>query len=137
MHRKNLKTISKLRRKEAKILLDNGALDGAFYLLGYSIECALKACIAKNMQHHVIPEKKFINDIYSHNLDRLLDLSGLKKDFENDCKTNPNLAVNWAIVKDWSEESRYEYGVSPQTVRDFYGAVSGRSGVLVWLKKRW
>jgi hypothetical protein len=47
MNRNDLQNLSRLREKEAKVLLDNGCFAGAYYLLGYAVECALKACIAK------------------------------------------------------------------------------------------
>jgi hypothetical protein len=47
MNRNDFQKISRLRVKEAKALLDNGYPAGAYYLMGYAVECALKACIAK------------------------------------------------------------------------------------------
>jgi len=47
-------------------------------LAGYAVECALKACIAKlTQQHDFPPERKFIEDCYSHEIDKLLRASGL------------------------------------------------------------
>ena len=45
--RKDLQELSKVRLKEATALLKLGLFDGAYYLAGYAVECALKACIAK------------------------------------------------------------------------------------------
>ena len=45
--RKDLQELSKVRLREATALLNLGLFDGAYYLAGYSVECALKACIAK------------------------------------------------------------------------------------------
>ena len=47
MDRRELQSLSRVRAKEAKALLDAGLHEGAFYLAGYAVECALKACIAK------------------------------------------------------------------------------------------
>jgi HEPN domain-containing protein len=41
--RNELQALSRLRLKEAAALLELGWFDGAFYLAGYSVECALKA----------------------------------------------------------------------------------------------
>ena len=38
------------RLVEAKALLDQGMWDGAYYLAGYAVELALKACIIKMLQ---------------------------------------------------------------------------------------
>ena len=50
LNRDNLQRVSDLRAEEARLLLDNGHYPGAYYLLGYAVECALKACIAKQVR---------------------------------------------------------------------------------------
>ena len=42
-----IKKLAELRLEEAQILLDNGKTNGAFYLLGYTIELHLKYKICK------------------------------------------------------------------------------------------
>lgn len=138
MNRDDLQRIARLRVKEAKVLLENGYFSGAYYLLGYAIECALKACIAKQIKRYDFPDRKLINDSYSHELEKLLGVSGLKEKLQGEIRNNPNLEVNWAIVKDWSVESRYSTDISETAARDFYSAVTTRkNGVLSWLKKWW
>jgi HEPN domain-containing protein len=56
--RKDLQELSKVRLKEAKALLDLGMPDGAYYLAGYAVECALKACLAKGTVKYEFPDKK-------------------------------------------------------------------------------
>jgi HEPN domain-containing protein len=138
MNRKDLQRISRLRVREARILLKEGYYSGAYYLLGYAIECALKACIAKQIRRHDFPDRKLINDSYTHNLETLLKLSGLKTELENAFQSNPSLELNWTIVKDWGIDSRYSDKTSKTTAQDFYSAVTARkSGVLSWLKGWW
>lgn len=60
MNRYDLQKLAVLRVKEGKVLLDNKCYEGAYYLLGYAIECALKACIAKQTKKFDFPEKKFL-----------------------------------------------------------------------------
>ncbi len=133
-----MQRITRLRVNEAKVLLENGYFSGAYYLLGYAVECALKACIAKQIKRYDFPDRKLINDSYSHELEKLLGVSGLKEKLQDEIRNNPNLEVNWAIVKDWSVESRYSTDISETTARDFYSAVTAReNGVLSWLKKWW
>jgi len=52
MNRTELQRLSRIRIKEAKFLLDGGCYNGAYYLAGYAVECALKACIAKQTHRH-------------------------------------------------------------------------------------
>ncbi len=57
---------------------------------------------------------------------------------ERDMKAAPGLEVNWAIVKDWSEASRYELGITEAQARDIYSACTARkNGVLAWIKRQW
>ena len=55
MDRKDFQELSRVRLKEATALLRLGLFDGAYYLAGYSVECALKACIAKGTQRFEFP----------------------------------------------------------------------------------
>ncbi len=138
MNRNDLQRLTRLRVAEAKFLLDNNHFPGAYYLLGYSVECALKARIAKQIRRHDFPDLGLIRDSYSHDLEKLLQLSGLEQEFRTARQANPALELNWSIVKDWSVESRYEWYISEQLVRDFYRAVNVRgNGVLPWLRARW
>ena len=72
------------------------------------VECGLKACIAKNTKRYDFPEKKTVNDSYTHNLEQLIGVAGLRTDLETEIHANGDFASNWALVKDWGEDSRYE-----------------------------
>ncbi|MCP5119377.1 MAG: HEPN domain-containing protein, partial [bacterium] len=47
MNRTDFQNLALERLDDAKVLLDGGRYNGAYYLSGYVVECALKACIAK------------------------------------------------------------------------------------------
>ena len=49
MNRTDLQQPALTRLAEAKALLAAGFPAGAYYLAGYAVECALKACIAKDV----------------------------------------------------------------------------------------
>ena len=102
MNRRDFQLLAVTRVKEAKLLLDAGQSLGAYYLLGYAVECALKACIAKNTKRYDFPpERAIYNDIYTHDLVKLLRISGREDDFSTVCAGNPVLDRHWATVKDW------------------------------------
>ena len=67
--------------KEAHALLERGLSDGAFYLAGYAVECALKACIAKGTLRGEFPDKKKVESSHSHNLLQLRKVAGLDEAF--------------------------------------------------------
>jgi len=118
-------------------LLQNGRSSSAYYLAGYSIELALKACIAKLVQPDTIPNKAFVNAIYTHKLDSLVATAGLRPAFDADTKSDSQFAAYWAITNNWSEESRYEFWdrVSAKTLLE---AINDPShGVLQWVKRHW
>jgi len=138
MNRLVLQELSKIRRKEAGALLKAKHYSGAYYLLGYSIECALKARIAKQTNKHDFPNKDLANKAYVHNLEQLIKLAGLENDLDNDIKANRTLEVNWAVVKDWKESSRYICSITPADAKDFYSACTSRTnGILSWIQEKW
>lgn len=138
MNRSDLQILADLRIVDAKILLDESRFSGAYYLLGYAVECALKACIAKQIKEHDFPDKQLVFDSYTHNLEKLLRISGAKHMFDSLIKTNQFFEVNWNIVKDWTEGSRYDNNVSEVKARDLLNAVTDETnGVLTWLKTVW
>ena len=138
MNRYDLQELAKLRIKEARVLLENECFPGAYYLLGYAVECALKACIAKQTKRFDFPDRKTVNDSYTHDLERLLGVSGVKVEHNREFNSNPNFALNWSIAKDWSEQARYSASISKTDALDLYSAVTARrDGVLMWLKKWW
>lgn len=138
MNRSDLQIISRLRVKEAKKLLDAGYSSGAYYLLGYAVECAIKSCIAKNVKKHDFPDKDLTNRAFKHTLNELLQTAGLWQKLLSDIKSDQNLNNNWAVVKDWKVESRYSTSVSKIKASDFYSACTARNnGILKWLKNYW
>lgn len=137
MNRKDLQQLALIRLREAKVLLDNGNYDGAYYLCGYAIECAFKACVAKQTKRHDFPNKKTVNDSYTHNLVQLVKVAGLQTALEQETRNDAIFAVNWGIVKDWTEESRYERHTQI-AAENLYAAIShNRHGVLWWIKLHW
>ena len=125
MNRNDLKVVANVRLKEAKALLNKKYYDGAYYLAGYAVECALKSCIAKKTKRYDFPDKRIVNDSYTHDLNQLIKVSGLQRELDLEMQRDGDFEVKWAIVKDWNESSRYK------AVAD-----SGH-GVLRWLQRHW
>lgn len=123
--------------EEAKILLDQGKWAGAYYLAGYAVECALKACIAKLMRPEEFPDKDFAVKCYTHNIETLVGLAGLKTLRDDAAKKDGILLLNWGAVGDWSEAKRY-HTIDEAEARLLYTAVEDTNhGVLPWLKTYW
>ncbi len=134
MTKTDLQNLAEMRIREATILLKAGEFDGAYYIAGYAIECALKACILKRLSDFWPDDKKFMDKCYTHDLNDLLQLA----DLENDLKAAAAVAVKWVNVRDWNEQVRYEVGKPEPDVRLFHEAITDpKDGVLQWLKARW
>jgi HEPN domain-containing protein len=137
MNRTDLQEIAKIRIRESSALLDAGLPDGAYYLAGYAVECALKACIAKRTREHDFPEKTLVNNSYTHKLKDLLKLAELKVELEAILQSDPLMDANWAIVQDWSEESRYEKRTVQEAEILLRAIEDKKGGLLPWIMQRW
>ncbi len=138
MNRSDLQKLARRRLREARILLRSRSYEGAYYLAGYAVECALKACIAKQIRRYEFPDRKLVVDSYSHDLEKLINVSALKPRHEAELRSNKDFALNWSVVKDWSEQDRYRLQISRAQASDLYSAIVARkNGVLSWLKQHW
>ncbi len=139
MNRSDFIKLSALRIEEAKTLLDAGRYEGSYYLAGYAVECALKACIAKQTkQHDFPPSKKVVEAVYTHDLEKLMKSAGLEVTLNNALAADSTLEAHWSVVKSWNENYRYEQDISESTARNLYTAMTDHNhGVLTWLKKYW
>jgi len=134
--RKDFQTLSRIRAREAKALLDAGHHDGAFYLAGYAVECALKACIAKKTQRHEFPDKDRVNKSYAHKLDELIKLAELEESHKAEMQS-ASFRTDWGFVKLWSPESRYRRP-DPKNAEGLVAAImKRRSGIFSWLRQYW
>jgi hypothetical protein len=126
-----------MRLSDARVLIKARNFEGAYYLTGMAVECAVKACIAKNTRSNDFPPNlNAIRDIYSHDLGKLISAARLQTALEADRRKNPSLGDKWdVVIKDWSVNSRYSVG--GLNARDLYRAVAGRNGVMQWLRQRW
>ena len=138
MNKIDLQILVEIRVKEATVLVDNKCYQGAYYLLGYALECALKACITKQVHEHDFPNKQLANASYTHDLSALLGVAGLSQELSKQEDHDGNFKLNWAVAKDWSETARYDPVIEETKVKDFFEAITNdQSGVLKWLKNWW
>ena len=130
--------LARTRLTEAKALLSLGFHDGAYYLAGYAIECALKACIARQFRGSNIPDKGSVDKLYVHDLRVLARFANLEGPIREETRSDPQFGAHWLTVQDWSEESRYQFrrnAVEAQTMFD--SVADSQHGVLRWLKQYW
>jgi len=135
--RSEFQQLADVRIVEATALLRLSMSDGAYYLGGYAVECALKSCISLTFGLHEWPEKKFVNDCHTHVLADLLRLAGLDGALKSDAAANPTFGQFWNDVKDWSEHSRYQRHSQAKAQALIEAITNPANGVLQWIKARW
>ena len=137
MDRKDLQTLSTIRLREATALLKAGYFDGAYYLAGYAVECALKTCIAKGTQRGEFPDRKKVESSHSHDLRKLVGIAGLDGVRARQFGEDTAFRNNWEIVELWTEQSRYQRH-QPDSAQTLVAAVGDRQhGVISWIKRQW
>ena len=137
MKKSEFEALAQAKIDDAVLLLQSGRPSNAYYLAGYSIEFAIKACIASQFRAEDIPDVKLVRDVYTHNLVTLIGLAGLKQLLERQIAANTGFAANWGIVKDWSEGSRYESWTIGDAQYLISAIIHPTDGVLPWIKNHW
>lgn len=137
MNRAHLQQLALERIRDAAALLNAGQWSGAYYLAGYAVECALKACIAKMTNQFDFPDKERAVKCYTHNIEELVRLAGLRSARDGDSKSNPLLEANWFIASDWDEQSRYELWAEIDSRKLFNAVTDPTNGVMPWIMVRW
>ena len=133
----DLRSLARTRVNEARALLSHSQWSGAYYLAGYAVECALKACITRDFRKYSVPDLQVVRSSYTHNLEDLIKVANLTPQFSLALNTDKVFELNWAVVKDWSETSRYSIWAEAQA-RDMYRAITQRRhGVLQWTRQYW
>jgi hypothetical protein len=135
--KEELIALTNLRVMEARTLACAGLNVGACYLLGYAAECAIKAVLASQFRADAIPDKNFVEKIYSHKLAALLIHAKLKDELDKRCLRDPAFAANWNTVQLWTEQLRYRT-ILDTVYSDFEMAVLDEgTGILPWIRTHW
>jgi HEPN domain-containing protein len=137
MNRADLQGLSEARIREAKLLFEAGEYSGAYYLAGYAIECALKACFAKSVQQYDFPDKSSASKVFTHRMTDLARLANLEEDLAAERERNPKFLAGWDMVCKWTEDSRYETQTKNKAEAIIDAIDRNEGGVLPWIKLRW
>ena len=135
MNRGDFQALARLRLREARALRDRELWSGCLYLSGYAVECALKACIARSTRRHDFPDKRRVNESYTHDLQTLLQAAGLRDKLDQEAQADAGLKTAWAAISNkWNVDRRYNWLVAKQEAVDLYKAAKK---VNQWLRERW
>ena len=143
MNQVELQKMAEERLKDAKVLLDGGRWEFAYYATGYAVECGLKSCILARMVHTawVFEEKWDAKACLDHRFGKLIYLAGLTDQLTDQLKVSAaagkEFAVNWETAERWTVTSRYEAKTEGEA-RDLFAAIADEThGVLRWIKIYW
>lgn len=120
----------------AALCLEADLPSTAYHLAGLAVELALKAHIAAIFRAAELPDPRFVRSVYTHDLDELLTLSGLRDALAS---TEPGLglAAHWSTLQAWRVDSRYE-AIDRTAATAIVHAACGGEGVVAWLSsQRW
>jgi hypothetical protein len=138
VNRSDFQQLAELHLQHSKALLEAGLYSGAYYICGYVVECALKACIcSQTNQFDFYVHPKVAGKAWSHEFAKLIEVSGLEVEFKAARQGDRDLDVNWKTAEDWSEDSRYEPR-GQREAEDLLKAVSDADhGVLSCTRRYW
>ena len=102
-NRRDFQRLARMRLRDARVLIRSGNLEAAYYLTGLAVECAVKACIAKNTRRYDFPpNQNAIKEIYTHDLAKLIRAAKLETALDTDRKGNILFKNKWDVLKDWN-----------------------------------
>jgi HEPN domain-containing protein len=137
VNRQELQTLAEERLADARALLEAGRWDGAYYLAGYVVECALKAYVARQTREHDFPVKDAQRKFYIHDLGQLCNNAGLSEAFNDEFQRDADFQLNWDFVKDWTEEARYKRHGGQRAEQMLAAVADPQHGVLQCLRRYW
>lgn len=138
MNRAELRQLAQDRIEDARILLDHGRWQAAYYLADYAVECGLKACIMAYVERTgvIFVDKKFAERCWTHDFFALVVQADLKQQWDLAVGMNAAFLGYWGIAGSWTERSRYESKTEFEA-RSLYEAITHADGVFPWIQTHW
>jgi hypothetical protein len=138
VNRSDFQELVELHLQHTQALLDAKLYSGAYYMCGYVVECALKACICKRTnQFDFFPRPEVVRNAYTHESAPLIRAAGLTEEIATERRNDRQLDVNWKLVVDWSEGDRYELHREHEAVDLYHAVADPDHGVLACIKRYW
>jgi HEPN domain-containing protein len=137
MTRADLQKLADEKLSDAQVLFNAKSWSNAYYLAGYAVELAIKACIAKSFKADTIPDKTLVERTYSHKFASLIGTAGLTAELRNQEQASQDFRTAWGVVNQWSPDDRYAEN-SEQDARELIEAIGDAThGVLPWIRTHW
>jgi hypothetical protein len=137
LHRSDLQLLAQAKLDDAELLFQHQRFSNAYYLFGYAAEIAIKARISRIFMPETIPDRRLVNDVYSHDLGKLIGLAGLAVELDKRRKVSAVFEGHWSAVSTWSEQTRYDM-IDAFTATALRNAMMDENeGVFGWLQNFW
>jgi len=133
--------LAAVRLREAEVLFDAALYDGSYYLCGYVVELALKACVCRHLGVDEYPEgEPNLKGLFrTHDFRSLELIAGLRSSIAAKRQASFAFDANWTLATSWKPEDRYLLNFKKQNeAHDMLEALrSTPEGVLTWLSQQW
>jgi len=134
--REDFQLLAERRLVDVAVLMNAERFEAAYYLAGYAIECALKACVAKRTEQYDFPAKDSAK-LYTHDIEYLMRHSGQQESFDQERASDGVLHSNWSVVEKWTESSRYGTP-SSEAAEEMHSAIADPDhGVMACIRRYW
>ncbi len=131
--RAQLLDVAMSKLSDGRLLLQHGRWSNSYYLYGYAIEILLKAIIASLFRADEIPDRKFVDQVHTHDLQRLVGLAKLAASLD-DRRRDLEFSRRWSVVVRWDEAARYRL-IGADEAREMADAIEEPAyGVFAWLR---
>lgn len=137
LNRDELRLAAQSKLEDAKILFAHKRTSSAYYLCGYAVELALKACIVQQIISETLPDKALVRSVYSHDFPPLVGLAGLSLELKSKLEADPAFSASWAIVREWLPDARYRAYTHTEAQTLIEAVEHPESGVLKWITRFW
>lgn len=124
---------------DARELLAAGRWAYAYYISGYTVECALKSCVLAQMVSTggVFTDRKFSEKCFTHDFGTLIELAGLTSALKTEFANDSAFVAHWGTVIRWNVESRYDEKIQPEAESLYLAITDTTHGVMRWIRNFW
>lgn len=144
MNQAELRQMAEVRIHDAKVLIEAGRWEFAYYSAGYSVECALKSCVLARMiltGWVFNEENKKVDDCRVHDFKKLIQIAGLRDELNGrltaGASSEDEFVANWNTVDNWKVTSRYEAKTEDEAKKLYAAITDEPDGVLRWIRNYW
>jgi HEPN domain-containing protein len=138
MTRRDLQWLASARLLDAEHLFNAKAYSGAYHFAGVAVECAIKACIAKQTKRFEFPNKPLATAAWEHDITKLIKVANLQNLLEQERARSLAFDQNWTTIIKWQIDSRYDLSTSRTAASVLIASIAHQpDGVLPWLQVYW